>query len=129
MTRRSALGVVLIAFASIVQAQHALTGTWEGETRGGASLALRLSVEGTVLTGTLTRDDQPITISDGKVSKNAFTFQATLNDRTERFSGEVAGDELRIWLDRQGPSTAIVLRRVKDNEKAGLRSTAWARDL
>jgi len=45
------------------------------------------------------------------VSKNSFTFKAVVNDQTEGFSGEFAGDEIKIWLERQGTSSAIALRR------------------
>ena len=74
---------------------------------------LTLAVKGTVLTGTLVRGEERMTLSDGKATKTTFTFKATLNDQAEAFSGELAGDELKVWLDRQGPATAIVLRRVK----------------
>jgi hypothetical protein len=42
------------------------------------------------------------------VSKNAFTFTATLNEQTETFTGELAGDEIKVWLDRQGREMAAV---------------------
>lgn len=113
MTRCIAVAAIMMTFACIVQAEDPLSGSWEGETRGGASIVLTLAVRGTVLTGTLVRSGQSATLSDGKVSENRFTFRATLSDQTEGFSGELAGDEITIWLDRQGPSTAIVLRRAK----------------
>jgi hypothetical protein len=48
-----------------------------------------------------------------EVSRDSFTFKARLNDQMEGFSGEYAGDQLKIWLDRQGRESAIVLTRVK----------------
>ena len=78
-----------------------------------AALVLDVTVKGETLTGTLTRNDQSSPLSDGKVTSNTFTFKATLNERTETFSGEHKGDEIRIWLERQGPSKAVVLTRVK----------------
>jgi hypothetical protein len=36
-----------------------------------------------------------------------------LNDQPEGFSGELTGDEIKIWMDRQGAASAIVLRRAK----------------
>jgi hypothetical protein len=74
---------------------------------------LDLKVKGTTLTGTLTRNGQSAPLSDGKVSRDSFTFKARLNDQMEGFSGEYAGDQLKIWLDRQGRESAIVLTRVK----------------
>ena len=111
MTRRLTLAVLLVAFAVVMCAQQGLDGVWEGETRAGASLVLTLEVKDATLTGTLVREGQSTPITDGKASKNTFTFKATLGDRQESFSGEQAGDEIKVWLDRQGPATAIVLRR------------------
>jgi len=48
------------------------------------------------------------------VSKDTFTFKAMLDDQTEGFTGEVAGDEITVWLDRQDPSRAAVVKRVKN---------------
>ena len=102
-----------LVLAAVVHAQAALTGRWQGETRNGMQVVLDLTATDTALTGTLTRDEQTSTITDGKVSKNSFTFKAMLGDRTEGFTGEVAGDQITITLDRQGPAGAIVLKRVK----------------
>jgi hypothetical protein len=76
----------------------------------------------TSLSGTISRNGQVSKITDGKVSKTvdgnaskiSFTFKATLGERVEELSGELAEDEIRIWLERQGPSTAIRLKRVKN---------------
>ena len=65
------------------------------------------------LTGTFTRSEQSAPISEGKVAKNTFTFKSTINDQTVAFSGELAGDDIKIWMDQQGPERAIVLKRVK----------------
>jgi hypothetical protein len=48
------------------------------------------------------------------VSKNTFTFKATLNDQTEGFTGELVRDKIKMWLDRQGPARAAVLKRIKE---------------
>ena len=72
-----------------------------------------LTVKEETLTGTLTRDGQSSPLSDGKVTKNTFSFKATLNEKAEALSGELKGDEIHIWLDRQGPAKAVVLSRVK----------------
>ena len=104
---------ILLACTAMAGAQSTMTGKWQGDTDGGATLALDVTVKGETLTGTLTRNDQSSPLADGKVTKNTFTFKATLNERTETFSGEHKGDEIRIWLERQGPSKAVVLTRVK----------------
>jgi hypothetical protein len=112
-TRFASVAAIALTCAVGAQDQGTLTGKWQGETRGGAALVLDLTVKGAELTGTLTRDDVSTPISEGKVTKNTFTFNATLGDRTDGFSGELADNQIKIWLDRQGPSTAIVLHRVK----------------
>jgi hypothetical protein len=113
MRKLSSLAAMIFAFSIILAAQDALSGKWEGETNNGAALALDLTAKGTTLTGTLTRNGQSSPLSEGKASKDSFTFKAKINDQTEGFSGEVAADQIRIWLDRQGPERAIVLKRVK----------------
>jgi hypothetical protein len=74
---------------------------------------LDLTATESALTGTVTRNDETVTIVDGKVSKTTFSFKATFNNQTEAVTGELAGDEMKVWLDRQGPDTAIVLKRLK----------------
>lgn len=108
-----ALALALMTFTGLLHAQHALDGTWEGETRNGSTIVLTLSVKGTVLTGTLARDEQTSPLSGGTVSEDRFSFKATLNDQQESMSGGLVGDELKVWLDRQGPSNAITLRRAR----------------
>ena len=113
MLRATFTTILLLACTVVAGAQSTLTGKWQGDTDGGAALALDVTVKGNALTGTLTRNGQGAPLSEGKVTKNTFTFKATLNERDETFSGEWKGDEIRIWLERQGPAKAIVLARVK----------------
>ena len=91
----------------------ALTGKWQGETRNGLQVVLDLTATDTALTGTLTREGTPSTIRDGKVSKNTFTFKAVLGDQDEGFTGELAGDQITVTLDRQAPAGAVILKRIK----------------
>lgn len=104
---------IALVLAAVVHAQAGLTGKWEGKTKSGSQVALDLTAKKTTLTGTLTQNGQPMPIEDGKVSKNTFTFNVTLGDRTEGFSGKLAGDEMTVWIDRRGPESAAVLKRVK----------------
>ena len=105
---------IVLGCAVIGHAQATLTGKWQGETRNGSSIILDLTVKGATLTGTMIRNGENIPLSEGQVSKDTFTFKATINDQTEGFSGELTGDEVKVWLDRQGVASAIVLKRVKD---------------
>jgi hypothetical protein len=113
MTRLFATVAAVLLMAVAAGAQTGLTGKWEGTTPNGAALALDLTVKDSALTGTLTRADQKVTIADGKVTDNTFSFKATINEKPDGFSGELKGNELRIWLDRQGPENAITMTRVK----------------
>jgi hypothetical protein len=90
-----------------------LTGQWQGETKNGMQVVLDLTATGTTVTGTITRDGTPNTIRDGKVSNGAFTFKAVLGDQDEAFTGELTGDQITVMLDRQGPSRAVILKRMK----------------
>jgi hypothetical protein len=112
LTKCTTHALIVIAFAAILRAQDGLTGVWEGETPNGASLTLTLTVKDSTLTGTVVRNGQSATISDGTVSKdNHFTFKVTLSEQLESVTGDLVGDEIKIWLDRQGPTNAVVLRR------------------
>ena len=113
MNALRATAAATLAFVVLSAAEAGITGRWQGETDGGASLILDVTEKGAELTGTLTRDGQSTPITDGKVSKGTFTFKATLNGQSETFAGELAGEQLRIWLERQGSAKAVVLTRVK----------------
>jgi hypothetical protein len=114
--RHGLVCAVLVVMATVAGgAQHALDGAWGGETRSGNAVVLAFQVKDGTLTGTLTRNGEPVPIADGTVTKQQFAFKATLNGQTEAFSGELAQDEVRVWMDRQGPETAITLRRARKN--------------
>jgi hypothetical protein len=113
MTKHLSIAAILLIITVVAHAQAALSGKWQGETQSGSTIVLDITVKGTELTGTFTRNEQAAPISEGKVAKNAFTFKATVNDQAVGFSGELAGDDIKIWMDQQGPSRAIVLKRVK----------------
>ena len=102
-----------LAVAAAVSAQTGLTGKWEGETKSGSQVTLDLVAKGETLTGTLTNGGQTLPIENGKISKNTFTFTATRGEQTDGFSGEITGDQITVWIDRQGRDRAAVLKRVK----------------
>src|SRR4051794_34557698 len=102
--------IAIFALASGLAAQSTVTGKWRGQTPNGFSLELNLTATEQALTGTLIREGESFVITDGKVSKNTFTFIVTMNDGAEKITGEVDGDQMKAWLDRQGPSMAAVLK-------------------
>jgi len=105
---------LLFILATILQAQTAITGKWQGTTRSGTQVVLDLKGAGGALTGTVAREGQSVTITDGKVSGNTITFKAILGEQTETLSGERDGDRLTVWLDRQGREGGVVFQRVKE---------------
>jgi hypothetical protein len=102
---------VILAVAAV--ASPALSGKWRGPSPNGTEVLLDLSVSDALLQGSLTMGPDRVEIEDGRVTKNRFSFKATLHERSEAFSGELAGDEIKVWVDRQGPTAAVVLKRVK----------------
>lgn len=111
--------MIALALATIVHAQAALTGKWQGETPSGSQIVLDVKATETALAGTLTYNGQRATIADGKVSKNTLTFKAPLGGQTEGFAGELAGDQITFWPDRLGRPRATLLKRVMESALAG----------
>jgi hypothetical protein len=107
------ISALLVSVALVHAQSTTIAGTWQGETANGAELVLELAVKGTALTGTFTRNGQSSPIADGKVSKNTLAFTVKIGDQTEALTGEIAGDAIELWLDRQGRTNAVVLKRAK----------------
>jgi len=107
----SVLFLTLILSADAA-AQGSLTGKWEETTGSGLNAALNLTASDTALNGTFTIRGRTMTIAEGKVIKNTFTFKAALEGEPEGFSGEFKGDEIVLARDRNGRVDAITLKRV-----------------
>ena len=105
------LALVLVV---VVYTQAGLTGKWQGETKMGTQIMLDLKAAGKALTGTITMNGEPSTITDGKVSKGTMTFKAPMKEtnQIEGFTGELAGDQITFWPDSLGRERAVVLKRV-----------------
>ena len=113
MKKYLSIAALFLVVTAVAYAQATLTGKWQGETKSGSAIALDITVKGDALTGTFTRSEQSAPISEGKVVKNTFTFKSKINDQAVAFSGELAGEDIKIWMDQQGPGRAVVLKRVK----------------
>jgi uncharacterized protein YfiM (DUF2279 family) len=113
MSRYARVLAVSLALATAVAAQSVVSGKWEGRTPGGSAVLLDMAAKGAALTGTMTVDGEKAPLTDGRVAKNTFSFSVTLGGGTEAFTGEVAGDETKIWMDSRGQAAAIVLKRMK----------------
>ena len=110
---RTAIALAFL-MAAVLEAQTSITGKWQGTTRNGSQVVLNLKAAGGALTGTVTRDGQASTITGGKITGAKFAFKATLGEQTEALSGERDGNQLKVWLDRQGPEGTVVFERVKE---------------
>ena len=105
---------VALLLTAVAFAQSTVTGKWEGQTPNGFKIVLDLKATESTVTGTLTREDTTVPIAEGKATKNtAARSRPRSSDQTESFTGEVAGDQLTVWLDRQGRERAATLTRVK----------------
>lgn len=98
---------------TLKRASSSLTGKWQGQTPNGFTLTLDLVQKDQALSGTVTREGEASPISGGKISKNTFSFTATLGGTAEAIEGTVDGNDMKAWLTRQGPERAAVLKRVK----------------
>jgi len=110
---RRTLNVLLLVLLLCVmaQAQTDLSGKWTETTSSGLNAELDLKATDTTITGTFTVRARPMTITDGKVTKNSFTFKAALEGQPEGFSGELNGDAIVLWRDRNGKGDALTLKR------------------
>ena len=99
---------------TVVHAQSRIAGKWQGTTSNGMDVVLDLKVADEKLTGTVTRAGTPSTITEGKVTKNTLTFTAILGEQTEKLTGEINGEQLKVWLDRQGPEGAVIFKRATE---------------
>ena len=105
--------MLALVLSAVLHAQATVTGKWQGETKNGSQIVLDVKAAKTELTGTLTVDGEPNAISEGKLTKDTFTFTA----RAEAFAGKLADDQITIWMEKRGPSSAAVLKRVKSEKK------------
>ena len=106
--------LLTLLVAALLQAQTTITGKWQGTTRNGSQVVLDLKASDTALTGKVTRDGEGYPITEGKISKNTFTFKAMLGEQLESLTGELDGKQLKVWLDRQGRDGAVVFDRMKE---------------
>mgnify|MGYP003577257923 CR=1 FL=1 len=119
LTSRSTLRVLAVVAVAVLlpaalHAQSPITGKWQGTTRNGMDVVLDLKVSDSAMTGTVTRNGQTSSITQGKVSGSAFTFNTVLGEQQEALTGELDGKQLKVWLDRQGREGTVLFTRSKD---------------
>ena len=96
---------------TLLIAQQAMTGKWEGLTPNKSPILLELAAKGAELAGTMKVGEEKSPIENGKTSKTGLTFRVAMGGGVEAFTGELAGGELKLWMDDRGPASAITLKR------------------
>ena len=105
----------VLALPTLATAQT-VAGVWRGDTNG-TPIELDLKVNGETLTGTLTRGDESYALNEGTAVKNQIRFKITRRspngDVVESIIGELKGDQLVCYLERQGPESSVVFAKAK----------------
>lgn len=114
MRKLFAVVALIVASAPFLYSAEPLDGRWRGETQGKTTITLDLAAKDTELTGTITRKGTLIKIEAGKIVGNTITFRAIIQDRPETFTAEFAKEEIRLWMDRLGRESAMILKRAKE---------------
>ena len=121
MTRRRLFGAAAALFALYVLwnalpgREFDVSGRWAGRTLNGIRIGLELKADGSVLTGSLTRNQRSRPITGGKVSAEGLSFNALLGRQVEGFSGAYRrGGRIHLTIDSMGPLkflTSVTLKR------------------
>jgi hypothetical protein len=88
-------------------------------------MTLDLTATGGTVAGSFKRNDQTLPITNGKISEGKFTFNVSLNGKTQQFTGEHRGDEVRLWMNSQGAASAAILHRTKDATSIARYAGRW----
>jgi hypothetical protein len=100
---------ICAASVIVVRAETGFAGKWQGATVSGRPVGLDLKVAGQQLTGKLTLAAQIADISEGKVTEKAFSFRATVDERTVNFTGRLVGEEIELTVE--GVEVPVMLKR------------------
>ena len=108
---RRIFSTVLVGALMTISALAAnVSGKWTGEMpgRGGnpRPVTLELKADGATLTGTMSGGQRQNEISEGKVNGDdvSFVVKTTMqgNEVKTTYTGKVAGDELKLTVQREG---------------------------
>jgi NDP-sugar pyrophosphorylase family protein len=107
----------VLALPTLAIAQT-VAGVWRGATPdNGTSIELNLKIDGETLTGTLTYGDESYAINEGTAVKNQIRFKITRRgpdgEVVESIIGDLKGDQLLCYLERQGPGSSLTFTRAK----------------
>ena len=94
----------------MITGDHALTASAVARDLG-------ILTDGETLTGTLTYGDEPYAINEGTAVKNQIRFKITRRgpdgEVVESIIGDLKGDQLLCYLERQGPGSSLTFTRAK----------------
>jgi hypothetical protein len=100
LTAAAVVGILSAADVALGQAnreaQRGVSGTWITMAFGELPNLIDLQADGTRVVGTISRNQQALTIYDGKVDGNTVTFKVVFagGDRINSFTGKLNGDEM-----------------------------------
>ncbi|OOQ59214.1 glycoside hydrolase [Mucilaginibacter pedocola] len=103
----------MVAFAAFAD----LNGKWAGtlSTPDGQALdvSYNFKVDGEKVTGTATSPMGEVSVDDGKIKGDAFTFKVNVSGNDYPHSGKVYADSVAMDVDFGGASSHFVLKRAK----------------
>jgi hypothetical protein len=107
----------VLALSTLAIAQT-VAGVWRGATPdNNTPIELNLKIDGETLTGTLTYGNESHVINEGTSVKNQIRFKITRTspdgEVVESIIGELKGDQLVCYLERQGPGSSLTFTRAR----------------
>nr|WP_294941826.1 hypothetical protein [uncultured Mucilaginibacter sp.] len=118
MKRKITITALLSCCFMIAMAAFAdLSGKWVGtlNTPDGQALDITYTfkVDGEKLTGTATSPAGDVTVDDGKIKGDDFTFKVNVNGTDYPHSGKVYADSVAMNIDFGGNNAHFVLKHAK----------------
>ena len=116
MKRKLLIPAALVAFALFVMAVAAdLTGKWKGviRTPDGQELPVtyNFKVDGDKLSGTAESPAGAVSIDNGKITGDTFSFKVTVDGNDYPHKGKMYTDSAVLDIDFGGQSTHLTIKR------------------
>ncbi|HEY1055068.1 MAG TPA: hypothetical protein VGE24_08030 [Emticicia sp.] len=100
MIKKSLLSIIAIFSIITFCLAAEITGKWIGQLRtpdgNEFPVSYTLNAEGETLNGTVTIPDSELTITDGKIKGNDFSFTVTYQGTPYLNEGKLSGDSLKV---------------------------------
>ena len=109
--------VLLCFFIAFIAVIADLNGKWSGviKTPDGNDLPVtyNFKVDGTKLTGTAESPGGTVSIDDGKISGDTFSFKVNVSGTDYPHTGKVYADSLAMDIDFGGPKAHFIVKKAK----------------